>query len=371
MRGSITRRGKRSWRLKFDVERKAGRRQIRYVTVKGTRKDAEAELAKLVNAINAGTFVDPTDITVVEWLHKWLATQKLSPRSEETYAVTVARLVNAIGHIKLQKLKPADLYDMQLLKRDGTPVAEATARQARRVLKSALQTAVEIELVSRNVAAIGKPPTAGTSKVDTLTAEEIARLLEALKGSDLLTLAKLAISTGARRGELLALRWLDINLDAGELKIERTLERTTKGGVRFKPPKTDAGLRTVSLPPSAVTMLREHWKQQLELRFQLGMGRHDADALVFCKFDGAPLDADHLAVRWRRAITKIDGFPKATLHWLRHTHCSALIAAGRDPVEVARRMGHSSPVVTMSIYAHAFRDKPDTASAAAIEKLLG
>ena len=92
---------------------------------------------------------------------------------------------------------------------------------------------------------------------------------------------------------------------------------------------------------------------------------------MFCKYDGTPLDADYIARRWRRAIAKIDGFPKATLHWLRRTHCSALIAAGRDPVEVSRRLGHSSPVVTMSIYAHAFRDKPDTASAEAIEKLLG
>ena len=104
---------------------------------------------------------------------------------------------------------------------------------------------------------------------------------------------------------------------------------------------------------------------------QLGMGKPEPDALVFCKYDGTPLDADYIARRWRRAIAKIDGFPKATLHWLRHTHCSALIAAGRDPVEVSRRLGHSSPVVTMSIYAHAFRDKPDTASAEAIEKLLG
>ena len=173
---------------------------------------------------------------------------------------------------------------------------------------------------------------------------------------------------GARRGELVALRWCDIG--SSTLRIERTLERTTKHGVRFKPPKTDAGLRTISLPPSAVSLLRDHRKQQLELRMQLGMGKLEPDALVFCKYDGTPLDADYLARRWRRAIAEIEGFPKATLHWLRHTHCSALIAAGRDPVEVSRRQGHSSPVVTMSIYAHAFRDKPDTASAEAIEKLL-
>src|SRR6478752_5696976 len=114
MRGSITRRGKRSWRLKYDVERIAGARQIRYVTVKGTRRDAERDLTRLVNEVNTGTHVDPDKITVGEWLHKWLAKQKLSPGSHETASFAVKRLVSELGHIKLQKLRPAHVADMKL-----------------------------------------------------------------------------------------------------------------------------------------------------------------------------------------------------------------------------------------------------------------
>jgi integrase len=212
MRGSITRRGRRSWRLKYDVERVAGARQIRYVTIKGTRKDAEAELARLVNAVHTGTHVDPDKITVGEWLHKWLAKQKLSPGSYETATFAVKRLVDELGHVKLQKLRPAHVHDMKLLKRDGTPLATNTARQTRRTLKAALNHAVEIELVHRNVAAVGKRVAAEDTEVDILGAEEITATLEVLRGSYLFPIVSLALSTGMRRGELLALRWSDVNL---------------------------------------------------------------------------------------------------------------------------------------------------------------
>ena len=367
MRGSVTRRGKRSWRLKYDVERIAGARQIRYVTVKGTRKDAEAELARLVNAVNAGTHVDPSNITVGEWLEKWLAKQKLSPGSHETATFAVQRLVAELGHIKLQKLRPAHVADMKLLKRDGTPLAANTARQTRRILKAALNHAVEIELVHRNVAALGKRVAAEDTEVEILGAEEITAALEALRGSYLFPIVSLAISTGMRRGELLALRWQDVSFTGATVRVERNLERTVKLGYRFKAPKTKHGRRTISLPPTAVADLREHRKHQLELRMQLGMGKPDADALVFCRHDGNNLVPSTVTRHWHEAVQS-----RWTFHALRHTHASALIADGLDPVTIAARLGHSSPTITLTTYAHQFRKrKTDTTAADAIEKLLG
>jgi hypothetical protein len=162
-------------RLKFDVEPIDGRRQIRYITVKGTRKEAEAELARLVHEIHTGTHVDPSKMTVGEWLHRWVAAKKLSPRSAETYGGIVARLVAAIGDIRLQKLRPVHVHDMKLLKRDGSPIAERTSRNTRRVLKAALQAAVDIELVTRNVAASGRAPAAEEGEVDILWGLEKSR----------------------------------------------------------------------------------------------------------------------------------------------------------------------------------------------------
>ena len=367
MRGSITRRGKCSWRLKFDVERVAGARQIRYVTFKGTRREAEAELARLVNAVHTGTHVDPDKITVGEWLHKWLAKQKLSPGSHETATFAVKRLVDELGHVKLQKLRPAHVHDMKLLKRDGTPLATNTARQTRRTLKAALNHAVEIELVHRNVAAVGKRVAAEDTEVDILGAEEITATLEALRGDYLFPIVSLALSTGMRRGELLALRWHEVDLDGAIVRVERSLERTVKLGYRFKAPKTKHGRRTISLPPTAVADLREHRKQQLELRMQLGMGKPDPDALVFCKHDGTNLVPSSVTRSWHQAVKG-----RWKFHALRHTHASALIADGLDPVLIAARLGHSSPTITMTVYAHQFRKrKTDTTAADAIEKLLG
>src|SRR5262245_21156608 len=366
MRGSISKRGKRSWRLKFDVERGTdGKRRIRYVTVRGTRKDAEAELARLVHEVNIGTHVDPSKISVGEWLQTWLAAQRLSPASHETCTFAVQRLDAELGCIKLQKLRPAHVHDMKLVKRDGAPLSTSTARQTRRILKAALQSAVDIELIARNVGAIGKRVAAEDDEVCILGPEEITAVLEALRGEYLCPIVSLALATGMRRGELLALRWGDVDFDGATVRVERSLEKTVKLGYRFKAPKTKHGRRTISLPPSSIAVLREHRKQQLELRMQLGMGKLDSDALVFCRHDGSNLVPSSVTRNWHEAV---EGRWK--FHALRHTHANALIADHIDPVTIAARLGHSSPTITMKIYAHLFH-KTDTTAADAIEKLLG
>ena len=186
-----------------------------------------------------------------------------------------------------------------------------------------------------------------------------------MRDDDLFPVVSLALATGMRRGELLALRWQDVDFDDATVKVERSLEQTTKHGYRFKAPKTRHGLRTISVPRSTIDMLRDHRRGQLEIRMALAMGKPDKDALVFCKFDGTPLSPDHLTLRWRRAIKG-----KVTFHVLRHTHASALIAAGVDIVTISRRLGHGSSAITLSVYAHLF-DKKDPTAADAIEKVLG
>ena len=275
----------------------------------------------------------------------------------------VARLVAAIGDIKIQRLRPVHVHDMQLLKRDGSPVAPRTAQQVRRVLKTALQAAVEIELVSRNVAASGKPVAGEETEVAILQPAEIASVLESLRESELYHLVSLALATGMRRGELLALRWQDIN--GATVTVARSLEYTKAYGYRFKAPKTRAGRRSIQIPPETVDMLRDHRRQTLELRMLLGMGRLEPEALVFCRFDGQPMPATNLTTKWRKACGS-----RWKFHALRHTHASALIAAGVDVVTVSRRLGHSSPSITLGVYGHLF-GRADEAAALAIGKVLG
>jgi integrase len=154
------------------------------------------------------------------------------------------------------------------------------------------------------------------------------------------------------------LRWRDIN--GAILTIERSLEQT-KAGLRFKEPKSRHGRRKISLPPTAMADLAQHRGNLL---------RHP-DALVFSENDGSPIRPNNLSVQWNRQIRRIRGVPNITFHALRHTHASALVKAGIDVVSVSRRLGHSSPVITLKVYAHLFGDRSDHAAAEAIERMMG
>ena len=318
-----------------------------------------------MHEVNTGTHVDPDEITVGAWLHKWLAGATVSPRSHEAYTTAVNRLVGAIGHVKLQKLRPIHVHEMKLLRRDGSKVSPRTFATARRVLKAALQQAADLELVSRNVASSGRAPTVETGEVDILAPEEITAVLEALHGSDLYPIVAVALGTGMRRGELLALRWQDVNLAGAVVTVARSLEHTTRHGYRFKAPKTRAGRRKIPIPAEIVEVLRDHRRQQLELRMSLGMGKLEPDALVFCRLDGQPLPPNHVTARWREAVGG-----KWKFHALRHTHASALIAGGIDVVSVSSRLGHSNPTITLKVYSHLFR-RHDTSAADVIGRVLG
>jgi integrase len=124
------------------------------------------------------------------------------------------------------------------------------------------------------------------------------------------------------------------------------------------------------LPESAVDLLSQHRKAQLELRLQLGMGKPAPDALVFCDHEGRPIAPNHLSVLWRRALAKLPNIPRVKFHALRHSHASALIHAGVDVVKVSRRLGHGSPTITLNVYAHLF-SKTEDETADAIEAALG
>ena len=376
MRGNITRRGKSSWRIKFDLGRDqaTGQRQIRFVTVRGKRQDAEKELTRLLTASDGGTLVDPSKVTVAECLRSWLdGPTDLAGKTLERYKqLADQQIIPHLGTVQLQKLRPAQVQDWHstLLQRGGKggkPLSARTVGHAHRVLHRALERAVTAEAVSRNVAHAIEPPKVEAEEVEALATGQMAAVLSKLAGNALYVIVTVALSTGMRRGELLALRWSDINLDGAALRVERSLEET-KAGLKFKAPKTRHGRRTISLPASAVDALRSHRKAQMEMRLALGMGRPDTDALVFGRPDGAPMSPDNLSRDWRRAVKALK-LPEVMFHALRHSHASALISSGLDVLTVSRRLGHGTPVVTLTTYAHLF-EKTDQTAAKAIEAAL-
>jgi integrase len=348
------------------------KRRYHTATVRGTRKQAEEELTKLLAAADKGMLVDPTKLTMASYLRGWLDSKgDLSPLSRQGYSVIIERqIIPTIGEVELQKLKPADVAAWLTVMRQGRHGQRAprTIIHAYRVLRAALQAAVRHDMVGRNVADNVDPPKPQKREVAILKATEVPAVLEALKGHRLYPMVALALSTGARRSEILALRWCDVDLKHSTLKIEHSLEQT-KAGLRLKSPKTENGKRSIVLPSFAVDMLNEHRKAQLELRLQLGIGKPEAEAYVFSNHDGSPISPNNFSVMWHRAVAQA-GLPKRTFHSLRHSHASALIHAGLDVVRVSRQLGHSNPTITLSTYAHEFKEG-DSGAADAIGKVLG
>jgi integrase len=198
--------------------------------------------------------------------------------------------------------------------------------------------------------------------VSPLTPAEVQAVLRTLKGRPIYALATVALGTGMRRGEMLALRRQDVDMNGALLRVERSVEQTTKHGLVFKAPKTKHGRRTVTLPPTTVAELRTHWRLQQEYRLATGQGRAN-DGLVFGEPDGSPRSPNAVTKEWGKAM-KAAGI-EATLHSLRHTHASTLIASGLDVLTISRRLGHGSPAITLKVYGHLF--KTDDRAAAIME----
>jgi integrase len=274
--------------------------------------------------------------------------------------------------VLIQKLQPvnlAELYAKLLrqgrIKSRGKGYSDAglsprTVGHVRRVIHKALRIAVEWGVIQRNAAEVAKPPKVHGVELEILAEDKANDSLRKLKGHFLYQIAMLALATGMRRGELLARRWRDIDLDGGKLRVEHSIEQT-RAGLRLKAPKTKHGRRTISLPASVVAEFRAHWTRQQEHRLALGQGRAGEDALVFAKWDGTPMSPNATTTEWARALAQLK-FPLVSLHALRHTHASQLIASGLDVLAVSRRLGHGSPTITLGVYGHLFSNTDDKAA---------
>jgi integrase len=362
MTGHVRRRGKNSFELKFDAgnDPVTGKRRIRYCSFKGTKRDAEIELARLVSANAAGEGVDPSKATIAEFIERWdrdWASVNVSRKTLERYRqILKLNVIPHIGTVRVQKLRPVHLNELYAkLQReggkDGRALSARSVGHVHRVLHRALGHAATWGVVAQNVAALVGPPPVPETEITILTEDQIGATLRHLDGRTLRPIVSFLLGTGTRRGEALALRWKDLDLDKGLVRIERSLEQT-KAGLRFKAPKTKNGRRNVSISPWLVAELKAHRTRQQERRLSLGMGRAPDDSLVFARWDGSIRAPHWLTQKFALAMValKID----CTLHGLRHTHVSQLIAAGLDVLTISRRIGHANPTITLTVYGHLF-----------------
>jgi integrase len=358
--GHIRQRGKNSWRLKFDDGRApSGKRIVRYVTFRGTKRQAQAELNRLLHSRNQGTYVDPTKMTVAEYLEHWLTVdidRRVAAKTAERYRGMVRnQLIPRIGSVPLRKLTAthiealeADLQRTGHVKgrRSGEGLTAQSVRHAHKILSQALTHAVRTEVLFRNPAQQVKPPRPPRHEIVILTKAECAALLQCAAHTPLHLLVLVGITTGMRRGELLALRWSDLDLKAGRLTVNQSMERVD-GKITFKPPKTAGSRRTITLPAITVEGLIAHRATQATERLRLGLGKAD---LVFTRPDGEPMEASSITKGFGKLI-KAAGVRRITLHGLRHTHISHQLIDGVHPKIVSERAGHANVSITLSVYA--------------------
>jgi integrase len=381
MSGHIRRRGERSWELKYDLgtDPRTGKRIIKYVSFKGGKRQAQAKLTELLAAVAKGSHVEPTKVTIAEFVRgridQWEAAGKISARTAARYReLNENQIAPFIGAKALQKLSRLDIEgwhtDLRISGRAGGKggVAARTIGHAHRVLSKALTDAAKDHMVVNIVTkleAAPKPP-----DQEMIIAQDVPGLVANLKasGGRLYVPALVSLFTGMRRNEVLALRWGRVDLERKLIQVQDSLEATKAHGIRFKAPKSKAGRREVTLPDILLGALREYRRAQLELRLRLGAGKLKDDDLLFTDVEGAPLSPNAFSAAWSDYAARI-GMPELTFHALRHTHASQLIDADVDIVTISKRLGHAKPDITLRIYAHMYR-KDDGKAAQAINAAL-
>jgi integrase len=311
-------------------------------------------------------------MTTREWLVAWLAAvrDEVSPKTHERYSQIVNHsLAPALGNVPLAKLAPVHIQEAYSRwadegRHDGKPggLSAQTRRHIHRVLHAALVRAVEQQLIVRNPceAFRRRLPKVARHEMTTLTTEQGARLLEAIRRHRVYWPVLIALATGARRGEILALRWRNVDLDRGTARIVESLEQT-KAGMRFKAPKTDRA-RVVTLPAFAIEELRRLKRDQAERLLGLGVRQSD-DTLVCAREDGEPMLPTSLTHEFVKVASRVDGVPRVRFHDLRHSHATQLLLAGVHPKVAQERLGHASITTTLDLYSHVTATMQEDAAA--------
>lgn len=358
-RDGITRRGKVwAYRLRVPDPETGGTKQI---LKSGFTSEKEAKEArdKARAAIHSGTFVTPNRVTVEEFLNEWIELHALSlkPATAMHYRNRIALyLVPRIGKLKLTTLRATDIQKLyrDLLREGGSkgqPLSATSVMNVGAVLKKALQYAVDVEaLLPRNPASRVPLPKGESTRQELWTSKELKDFLEGVDSHRLFAFFRVAAYTGARRSEVLGLRWSDLDLEQKRLTIARARVRVKSGVSEQNSTKGGSGRRDIQLDSGTVEILKAHRKAQLAERLIAGELWTETGYL-FVQEDGQPIDLDtptQVFSKYRKEL----GLPAQRLHDLRHIHATELLRSGVPLHVVADRLGHRDPMVTATIYAH-------------------
>jgi len=351
-----------SWLVTVELGRDpVTRRRRRAHLTTATRREAEREEARLRHEAATGVDLEPTKITLADYLQRWLEAVRanLAPATYQRYdGLLKHQVIPHIGGLMLTKLRPLQVQQLYARlqvqgRADGRGgISARTLLHVHRVLSEALRQAVRWQIVARNVCESVESPHAPRVEMRALSPDEARQLLEVAQAEDgiLGDAVIIAVHTGLRLGELLGLRWADVDTEQGRITIHRTVQYLPGEGTIQREPKTARGNRTVPIGATAVSTLGRLRRRQLEARLAVGTAYEDS-GLAFTDPRGRPIPPYRLSQRFAGLLRRAD-LPRMRFHDLRHTHATLMLARGVHPKVVSERLGHASIAITLDTYSH-------------------
>ncbi|MEX2161962.1 MAG: site-specific integrase [Anaerolineales bacterium] len=337
-----------SWRAQITLD---GKRLSFSALSQGECRDW---IRKMLNKVDAGLTYEVMQITLAEYLHDWLANAKTTIRFttfEQYQQITRDYIKPLLGNVKVFELRPEHVQHLYATHLQNGASAR-TVRMVHCVVHRSLNQAVQMGLIDRNPASFVKPPRLKRKEMKFYDEGQVQALLITAEAAQdrYLALWKVAVTTGMRMGELLGLKWVDLDWSKGYLQVRRQLKVTRGGGFHFAEPKSKAGLRAIVLGLDTLSLLKVHQDQLHQERVQLGDRWKEQD-LIFPSSVGTPTRPGKILVRFKRLI-KLAGLPEIRFHDLRHTAASLMLNNGIPLIVVSRRLGHAQPSITLNVYGH-------------------
>lgn len=371
IRKRIGRNGDITWLVTVETGTSQNGKRHRIIkSVKGTKKEAEKLFILMMNELKDGTLDKKSMETLGQYLDHWVKTYvepNLSPTTIVGYQVNIERHIKPyIGHIRLKELKPqhiSSLYEKLLAegRTDGKGGLSAKSiRYVHRNLKQALQNAVNLKIISYNPAASVTLPRVKKFRSEVYDENELIKLLTAVQGTDMEVPVTIDVVLGIRRGELLALKWSDVDLEGKKIQIKNNLISTTSTGIVIRDTKTESSRRTITIPEFIVNFLKKHFQEQQKIRDALG-GSYNEQNLICCNINGKPYCPKYFSNKFRKFLAK-KGLKRIRLHDLRHSNATLMLLYGVPAKIAAQRLGHSSVSVTLDIYSHVLQDMQNEVS---------
>ena len=372
MRGHITQRSPGSWTIaaSIGVDPATGKRRRIWRTVRGTKRQALAELTRLISEHDRGVSQPIHKVKTSEYLSSWLSdvvAHRNQPRTVDSYRVLIKRHINpVVGNLSLERIAPHDV-DAIISAMRAKGLTENTCLHAFSVLRRALRDAERKGLVANNVCRLIDPPKRAPYEVNAPEMDAVVAILAEAEDTQYGPILNFMARTGIRRGEAVALKWRNVDLDTEVATVVESAVRLPGKSITFRSTKSAASRRGIALDSHTVRLLRQHRARQN--KYILGLGDvYEDQGLVFNGVRGGPLDLDDVSHQFSRIAARA-GHSGVTLHGLRHGHAAGLIKTGAHPRVVQERLGHASAAFTLQTYGHVAKGLQEQAANAFADAL--